>query len=182
MELSSLLTAGIFWLMRMENPTLRTITKKDNSSDLALRRKSQEIADLLIQVERKNRALAQIKREVQEAIEKARGLEDKSVMVPLFNINAEISENLDGDSLISRFEQEYNAANDGFLQRLSAHYPSLNQRERMTCVYLRKEMTTKEIASMLNLSVRGVETIRYNLRKKLGLSREENLSSYLNAF
>lgn len=181
MELTSLLTAGIFWMLHMENPALRTRPKQEKT-DLALRRKSQEIADLLIMMERKNRALAQIKRDVQEAIEKARHLEDKSVLTPLLNINLEISENLDGDSVMNRFEKEYDAANDGFLQRLSSRCPDLNQNERMTCVYLRMNLSTKEIASMLNLSVRGVETIRYHLRKKLELGRTEKLSSYLKAF
>lgn len=182
MELSSLLTAGVFWLMRTENPALRTRAKQEKQSDLALRHKSQEIADLLIMVERKNRALAQIKRDVQEAIEKARHLEDKSLLTPLLNINMEISENLEGDSVIDRFEKEYDEANDGFMQRLSSRYPSLNQNERKACVYLRMDRSTKEMATLLHLSVRGVETIRYNLRKKLGLKKEEKLTAYLSAF
>jgi DNA-binding CsgD family transcriptional regulator len=46
--------------------------------------------------------------------------------------------------------------------------------------YLRLNLSTKEIAQLMNISVRGVETSRYRLRKKLGLTNEEaNLSGFL---
>lgn len=191
MELSSLLMAGILGLFRIENSSLANPTSREQiarlkqqqeQQALALRRKSQEVADLLMAMERKNKALAQIKRDVLEAIEKARHQEDKSILLPLLNINDEINDNLESDSLLVRFEQEYDAANDGFLQRLSSRFTDLNQSERMTCVYLRKNLSTKEIASILHLTVRGVETIRYHLRQKLGVGREEKLSSFLGAF
>jgi len=40
-------------------------------------------------------------------------------------------------------------------------------------------MSSKEIASLLNISTRGVEIRRYRLRKKLNLPTEKNLSDYL---
>lgn len=191
MDLSSLLMAGIFWMFRTEEPLPHHPTSREQLARLrleqeqqasALRRKSQEVANLLIAMERKNKAMAQIKHDVRVAIEKARHLEDKSMLMSLLHINEEINDNLEGDSVLERFEQEYDAANDGFLRRLSSRFPDLNQSERMTCVYLRMNLSTKEIASMLHLTVRGVETIRYHLRKKLGLEREKKLSSYLESF
>jgi DNA-binding CsgD family transcriptional regulator len=47
------------------------------------------------------------------------------------------------------------------------------------CAFLKMNLSSKEIAPLLNLSVRGVETLRYRLRKKIGLEREENLLEYL---
>jgi DNA-binding CsgD family transcriptional regulator len=38
---------------------------------------------------------------------------------------------------------------------------------------------TKEIAPLLNISVRGVEICRYRVRKKMGISREVNLTTLL---
>lgn len=43
-------------------------------------------------------------------------------------------------------------------------------------------LATKEIAPLMNMSVRGVETIRYRMRKKLSLEREESLTDFLNKF
>ena len=47
------------------------------------------------------------------------------------------------------------------------------------CAYLHINLTTKEIAPLLNISVRGVETIRYRLRKKMNLERDDSLTEYL---
>ena len=54
------------------------------------------------------------------------------------------------------------------LNALHARHPDLSDNERMMCAYLKMNLSTKEIAPLLNISVRGVETIRYRLRKKFG--------------
>lgn len=191
MELSTILMTGMLWLSRFDNKAsllaeyssehaeLEHMRAENEKANQTLRHKSQEIADLLIMVERKNEALSSIKKDIFQAIDKARHLEDKSLLALLLNINAIIGENLNGDSILTRFEQEYNQATNGFLSHLVRLCPSLNVNERKACVYLRMNLSTKEIAAMLNLSVRGVETIRYNLRKKLGLVRGENLNAFL---
>lgn len=40
-------------------------------------------------------------------------------------------------------------------------------------------MSTKEIAKFLNISIRGIEYARYQLRKKLNLKHEQNLVEFL---
>jgi DNA-binding CsgD family transcriptional regulator len=40
-------------------------------------------------------------------------------------------------------------------------------------------LSTKEIATIMNISVRGVEISRYRLRKKLELNSEDNLSDFI---
>lgn len=65
------------------------------------------------------------------------------------------------------------------MKRLHARHPDLSNNERMMCAYLKMNLSTKEIAPLLNISVRGVETIRYRLRKKFGLEREDSLTDYL---
>ena len=41
------------------------------------------------------------------------------------------------------------------------------------------DLSSKDIAPLLNMTVRSVEMTRYRLRKKLGLSREESLTDFL---
>ena len=50
------------------------------------------------------------------------------------------------------------------------------------CAYLKMDLSSKEIAPLLNLTVRSVEMTRYRLRKKLGLNREDNLTEFLQNF
>lgn len=193
MELTSLVAASLFWIYKLDNrlpdnqasqlkKSLQIAEENNERLSECLRQKSQEIANMLITIERKNKALEAIKKNIQEAIGKVRLMEDKSLLVPLINMNMEVNENLNGDSIIERFEEEYNLSNNDFLHRLTDRFPLLNNNERMVCVYLRMNRTTKEIATLLNLSIRGVETIRYHLRKKLGLDRKERLSTVLAEF
>ena len=193
MELTSLVAARLFWIYKLDNrlpdnqasqlkKSLQIAEENNERLSECLRQKSQEIANMLITLERKNKALEAIKKNIQEAIGKVRLMEDKSLVVPLINMNMEVNENLNGDSIIERFEEEYNLSNNDFLHRLTDRFPLLNNNERMVCVYLRMNRTTKEIATLLNLSIRGLETIRYHLRKKLGLDRKERLSTVLAEF
>jgi DNA-binding CsgD family transcriptional regulator len=47
------------------------------------------------------------------------------------------------------------------------------------CAYLRINLTTKEIAQSMGISVRGVETSRYRLRKKLEVPADVSLYDFL---
>jgi xylulokinase len=73
----------------------------------------------------------------------------------------------------------WSTAEDPFLQQLEQTVSGLSQQEVMVCQMLRKKLTTKEMATHLNLSLRGVETIRYRLRRKLGIPPGYSLRKYL---
>ena len=77
------------------------------------------------------------------------------------------------------FESNLNQINNEFITKLSKMYPILTQKDIKLCVYLRMNMSSKEIAPLLNISFRGVELHRYRLRKKLNLTQEESLSKFM---
>lgn len=77
------------------------------------------------------------------------------------------------------FETNLNQINNEFIIALSKKYPNLTSKDIKLCVYLKMNLSSKEIAPMMNISFRGVELHRYRLRKKLGLSQEEVLSKFL---
>jgi DNA-binding CsgD family transcriptional regulator len=62
---------------------------------------------------------------------------------------------------------------------LKNKHPEISPSELKLCAYLRMNLSSKEIAQLLNISVRGVEISRYRLRKKLNLATGENLFDYL---
>lgn len=150
--------------------------------DLDLRHKSQEIANLMINVTRKNEILTEIKTDIKRVAERT-GLDDaRECKRQLILINNKIDSNMEGDEVLKQFEKEFDLVNDNFIKRLRERHPDLTYNERMICAYLKMGLSTKEIAPLVNVSVRGVETMRYRLRKKLGLSRDNSLSDYLNNF
>ena len=77
------------------------------------------------------------------------------------------------------FETNLNQINNEFIVNLSKKYPNLTSKDIKLCVYLKMNLSSKEIAPMMNISFRGVELHRYRLRKKLGLSQDEILSNFL---
>ena len=77
------------------------------------------------------------------------------------------------------FETNLNQINNEFIIALSNKYPNLTPKDIKLCIYLKMNLSSKEIAPMMNISFRGVELHRYRLRKKLGLNQEENLSKFL---
>lgn len=68
---------------------------------------------------------------------------------------------------------------NNFFRVLDKKFPELSHKEKMLCAYIKMNMLTKEIAPLLNISVRGVEIGRYRLRKKLGLDERANLTKFL---
>lgn len=77
------------------------------------------------------------------------------------------------------FEKSFNEAHEDFFKKLKAEYPSLVPNDLKLCAYLRLNMSSKEIASLLNISLRGVEIRRYRLRKKVNIPKEKNLSEFM---
>lgn len=80
------------------------------------------------------------------------------------------------------FETHFDQAHQDFINRLKASFPQLTQSDLKLCAYLRLNISSKEIAHLLNISLRGVEVRRYRLRKRLNISTEENLYEFLLRF
>lgn len=83
------------------------------------------------------------------------------------------------ESIQVDFENRITSSNEDFFKILLMYYPDLKPVELKLCAFLRLNLSTKEIAEVLNKSIRTIETIRYSLRKKLGLKASDNLISHL---
>ncbi len=77
------------------------------------------------------------------------------------------------------FERSFNEAHESFFKKLKVNHPDLVPNDLKLCAYLRMNMSSKEMASLLNISLRGVEIRRYRLRKKLDVPHEKNLVEFL---
>ena len=144
-----------------------------------LKHKSQEMANLMINFVRKNEMLTEIKSEIIKVAAMLKGEGVRESKQQLILINSKIDSNIQSDEVLKRIEEQFDLIHNNFMKRLHEKHPELSNNERMMCAYLKMNLSTKEIAPLLNLSVRGVETIRYRLRKKFGLEREDNLTDYL---
>lgn len=80
------------------------------------------------------------------------------------------------------FENYFNSAHQNFIERFRQEYPDITKGDMRMCCLLRMNLTTKEIASLMNISIRGVELRRYRLKKRIGLDSDTNLVDFLMNF
>src|SRR3546814_707117 len=77
-----------------------------------------------------------------------------------------IDQNISNDDDWQIFEQSFNRAHEDFFRELKDRHQDLTPNDLRLCAYLKMNISSKEIAPLLNISVRGVEIRRYRLRKK----------------
>ena len=98
------------------------------------------------------------------------------------NVNAVvkiIDKNINNKDDWKLFEEAFNNADKDFLKRIKTKHPLLTSNDLRLCAYLRLNLSSKEIAPLLNISPRSVEVKRYRLRKKMDLPHEVNLTDYI---
>lgn len=88
--------------------------------------------------------------------------------------------NANGD--LQKFHTNIDHINDEFFYRLRTKYPHLTDNDLKMSGQLRLSLSSKEIASINNISVKSVEISRYRLRKKLHLDKKEVLTDFLKEF
>lgn len=77
------------------------------------------------------------------------------------------------------FQEAFNNADKKFLKKIKSKHPDLTPNDLRLCAYLRLNLSSKEIAPLLNISPRSVEVKRYRLRKKMNLQHDANLTNYI---
>ncbi|PLX12694.1 MAG: hypothetical protein C0598_05555, partial [Marinilabiliales bacterium] len=97
----------------------------------------------------------------------------------LRRIIKKIDDNLSDKDSWEKFAYHFDQVHGDYLKKLSKANVRLSPREIKLAAFLRMNMSSKEISSLLNITVRGVELARHRLRKKLKLDRDQNLVEYL---
>lgn len=94
------------------------------------------------------------------------------------DIVREMESNID-NTVWGEFEMRFQQVHEEFYARLKEHYPDLTPNEKKICAFLLLNMTTKDISSITFQSVKSIQVARTRLRKKMGMTRDENLIAYL---
>ncbi|MER2996961.1 ligand-binding sensor domain-containing protein [Pontibacter populi] len=140
---------------------------------------NRELASSTFHLINKNELLNNVKLELQSIVKQGE-LQQHSEEVK--RIIKNIEQNITSDADWKQFELHFNHVHGDFTKRLQEKYPDITPQEIKLSTYLRLNLTTKEIAQLLSISVRGVEISRYRLRKRLDLERNENLTDFILRF
>jgi DNA-binding CsgD family transcriptional regulator len=146
-------------LMAVENTKLQTDIESKN----------RELAVSTMSMIKKNQFLSKIKSDLKKT--------DSSDKI--FSVIKMIDRNLNNKDDWKFFEEAFNNADKDFLKKVKATHPTLTNNDLRLCAYLRLNLSSKDIAPLLNISLSSVEIKRYRLRKKMKLSHKEGLTDHL---
>jgi len=91
-------------------------------------------------------------------------------------INSHLNNNMNTEDDWKMFLIKFEEKHTNFFKHMKTLYPELTSNDLRLCACLKLNLETKEIASLMNLSVKAVENNRYRLRKKIRLTRDQNLN------
>jgi DNA-binding CsgD family transcriptional regulator len=154
----------------------RIVKIKNEQLQADLAGKSRELANSAMNIVYKNELLQKISEEITHLKDSnGKKLSDEQ----LRRIQKVIDDGMNDERDWNLFENSFNEAHESFFKKLKAKHPDLVPNDLKLCAYLRMNMSSKEMASLLNISLRGVEIRRYRLRKKLNLEHDKNLVEFL---
>ncbi|WP_236587501.1 triple tyrosine motif-containing protein [Marivirga aurantiaca] len=169
-------------LLELQLAQMKLKAEKDqiNEDKLSLQEdviiKSKELANYTMLLVKKKDIFAEIREDIIELRGLVRNDNSKKKLQKMFG---KLNRHLIGEEYLHVFETNFEQVHKDFFKNLKEHYPCLTLRELRLCAFIKMNLTNKEISPLLNISVRGVETARYRIRKKLNLEHESNFSEFL---
>ena len=147
-----------------------TLQNQKLESDMAS--KNRELAASTMNLIKKNEFLNELKKRLTSA----KNEDDIQKVISVINKNIAEKDNW------KLFKEAFDNADKDFLQSVKEAHPNLTSNDLKLCAYLRLNLSSKEIAPLLNISVRSVEIKRYRLRKKMDLDHDQGLVEYILKF
>ncbi|RGX80632.1 transcriptional regulator [Bacteroides stercorirosoris] len=155
---------------------------KEENLQSELRHKSEELIRTTLNIVRKNEILLDIKKEVLGISHSISEENLVSLRRKTLRLLGQIDTNIEHDDDLQAFQSTFDSVHHDFFKKLEETFPELNNKEKLLCAYIKMNLLSKEIAPLLNISLRGVEISRYRLRKKLGIEEGGNLAEFLQKF
>ena len=152
------------------------VTLQNEKLEADINFKNSELASSAMHLVKKSELLTKLKSELTHMM---RGIDNPQAIAELKKLIKSLSEDDNMDKEWEHFSKHFDKVHSDFLVELKEKHPAITPNELKLSAYLRMNLSTKEIAQLMNISVRGVEISRYRLRKKLALPSETSLFDYL---
>ena len=146
----------------------RSRREKRSISEKSLEERNRELSAMTIHMARLTEALDEIQREADSYSQPEERIE--SIRHTLKGMASQ-------ENLWEMFRIYFSEVNNNFFANLTRLHPDLTPAETRMAAFMITGLSTKEIASLTNRSVRTIENIKYSLRRKLGI--EERTETYL---
>jgi hypothetical protein len=166
-------------LLEKEHAEQEIIKLQNEKLQAEISHKNIQLADSTMAIIKKNELLIGIKEELDKQRERLGQEYPQRYFERLLSL---INKNISNDNDWKVFEELFDQAHANFFKRLKTAYPELTQSDLKLCAYLKLNLSSKEIAPLLNISFRGVETRRFRLRRRLSLDSDHNLVEFVMQF
>ena len=144
--------------------------------------KSEEIISKTLNIVRKNEMLQEIKKGAMSIMRSTKEEDLVAIRRKTLALINQIDTNIQHDEDFETFRKNFNTVHSDFFNKLENSYPDLTNRDKLLCAYVMMNLLSKEIAPLMNISLRGVEISRYRLRRKFNLPEGTNLADFLHRF
>lgn len=149
------------------------LQKEKLQSEISL--KNRELTSSALATTQKNEILSEIEERVNELEQKSK-IENKG---DIKYIKRLIKENLNIEKDWEAFKLHFEGVHPDFYNRLKAAHPQLSQNDMKHCTYIKVNLSSKEIARLMNISPKSVQMSRYRLKKKFNLSPDDDLFEFI---
>lgn len=162
--------------LELEKTEKALIRLQNENLEAEIERKNAELASTAMNLVQKKEFLLKITDELNKLNKTGKETVDAAELKKIIrSLGSE--EKLDEEW--KQFSIHFNNVHSNFLITLKKNFPGLSAHELKLCAYLRMNLSSKEMAQLMSISVRGVEISRYRLRKKLQLQQKEDLFQFL---
>ena len=141
--------------------------------------KSKELAVSTMTIIKKNEILVSIKEEVILQKEALGSQYPNKYYDKLIRL---LDENLSSEDDWAIFQTNFDRIHENFFRNLHIRFPDLTPNDLRFCAYLRLNLSSKDIAHLMNISLKGVEVGRYRVRKKIGIPSTKSLTEFMIEF
>lgn len=152
------------------------IELKNKNLEAEIRHKNQELASTTMHLLQRSEILGKMKAQLEKLDKDTKEPKTSKQIKGLIKL---LSQDADLDREWDQFAHHFDQVHSDFLKRLKANHPQLTSNDQKLCAYLRMNLSTKEIAPLMNISIRGVEVGRYRLRKKLKIDTGVDLNEWM---
>lgn len=196
---STLVLISIFLLFKNNRKNRELLRNEIRIRDLEIQnsKKSEEIQELKIKsieeemkikereqvshalaLEQKNELLNMINNKINAAMEDTGILHIQDLNGLVSSIRMQISDSTESDL----FNQKFNKVHSAFYSNLTKAHPDLTKSELKFCAYLKLNLTSHQISTIMNVTGEAIRKNRHRIRKKLQLDKGDSLENYLSAF
>ncbi|MFI2742803.1 triple tyrosine motif-containing protein [Zhouia sp. PK063] len=138
--------------------------------------KSKELANYTMQLINKKDIFNELEIDLKELRDLIKNPTSKGKLREIFR---KLQQHKIGEEYMEVFDVNFEKIHHQFFEQLKEIYPKISKKELRLCAFIKMDLSNKEIAPLLNISIRGVETARYRVRKKLDLEHDTGLQEFL---